>query len=41
MNPVGIFKVVSEVCVFSCGLFTLQVENEAMCIADRKLYTLC
>lgn len=36
MNPAGIFKVVSEVC-FSCGLFTLQVENEAMCIADRKL----
>lgn len=26
---------------FSCGLFTLQVGNEAMCIADRKLYTLC
>lgn len=39
MNPAGIFKVVSEVC-FSCGLFTLQVENEAMCIADSKLYTL-
>lgn len=45
MNPAGIFQVVSEVCVYACvcvclfsrGLFTLRVENEAMCIADRKL----
>ena len=45
MNPAGIFKVVSAevcVCVCVCVCFRVvcllsRVENEAMCIADRKL----